>query len=49
MAFVRDNDRAFRKRVFRTYFVKDRGDEQMGNTWNYLDLTALGRREELWM
>jgi predicted dithiol-disulfide oxidoreductase (DUF899 family) len=32
--------------VFRTYFVKDRGDEQMGNTWNYLDLTALGRQEE---
>jgi hypothetical protein len=20
----------------------DRGDEQMGNTWNHLDLTALG-------
>jgi predicted dithiol-disulfide oxidoreductase (DUF899 family) len=40
-AFIRDNDR-----VFRTYFVKDRGDEQMGNTWNYLDLTALGRQEE---
>ena len=26
--------------MFRTYFVKDLGDEQMGNTWNYLDLTA---------
>jgi predicted dithiol-disulfide oxidoreductase (DUF899 family) len=31
---------------FRTYFVSDRGDEQMGNTWNYLDITALGRQEE---
>jgi predicted dithiol-disulfide oxidoreductase (DUF899 family) len=40
-AFIRDRDR-----VFRTYFVKDRGDEQMGNTWNYLDLTALGRQEQ---
>ena len=40
-AFIRDNDR-----VFRTYFVNGRGDEQMGNTWNYLDLTALGRQEE---
>jgi predicted dithiol-disulfide oxidoreductase (DUF899 family) len=40
-AFIRDV-----KRVFRTYFVNGRGDEQMGNTWNYLDLTALGRQEE---
>jgi predicted dithiol-disulfide oxidoreductase (DUF899 family) len=39
--FIRDGDR-----VFRTYFVTDRGDEQMGNTWNYLDITALGRQEE---
>jgi hypothetical protein len=23
-----------------------RGDEQMGSTWNYLDVTALGRMEE---
>ena len=23
----------------------DRGDEQMGDTWNYLDITALGRQE----
>jgi len=35
------------ERVFRTYFVNDRGDEQMGSTWNYLDFTALGR-QELW-
>ena len=32
--------------VFRTYFINSRGDEQMGNTWNYLDITALGRQEE---
>ena len=38
---IRDGDR-----IFRTYFVTDRGDEQMGNTWNYLDITALGRQEE---
>jgi len=40
-AFVRDGDN-----VFRTYFINNRGDEQMGNTWNYLDITALGRQEE---
>ena len=40
-AFIRDG-----KRVFRTYSTSGgRGDEQMGNTWNYLDLTALGRQE----
>jgi predicted dithiol-disulfide oxidoreductase (DUF899 family) len=40
-AFIRDGDR-----VFRTYFVNGRGDEVMGGTWAYLDLTALGRQEE---
>jgi len=40
-AFIREDDK-----VFRTYFVNNRGDEQMGNTWNYLDITALGRQEE---
>jgi predicted dithiol-disulfide oxidoreductase (DUF899 family) len=40
-AFIRDGER-----VFRTYFINSRGDEQMGNTWNYLDITALGRQEE---
>ena len=40
-AFIRDGDR-----VFRTYFINNRGDEQMGNTWNYLDITPLGRQEE---
>jgi predicted dithiol-disulfide oxidoreductase (DUF899 family) len=39
-AFIRDGDR-----VFRTYFVNNRGDEAMGGTWAYLDLTALGRQE----
>ena len=32
--------------VFRTYFVNSRGDEAMGSTWSYLDITALGRQEE---
>jgi predicted dithiol-disulfide oxidoreductase (DUF899 family) len=40
-AFIRDGDK-----VFRTYFVDARGDERMGNTWAYLDITALGRQEE---
>jgi predicted dithiol-disulfide oxidoreductase (DUF899 family) len=40
-AFIRDGDQ-----VYRTYFVDARGDEQMGNTWNYLDITALGRQEK---
>jgi predicted dithiol-disulfide oxidoreductase (DUF899 family) len=39
-AFFRDDD----GRIFRTYFVNDRGDEAMGSTWTYLDITALGRR-----
>jgi len=40
-AFLRDGDR-----IFRTYFVSDRGDEGMGTTWSYLDITAFGRQEE---
>jgi predicted dithiol-disulfide oxidoreductase (DUF899 family) len=32
-------------RIYRTYFIDNRGDEQMGSTWNYLDITALGRQE----
>ncbi|KDN22045.1 DUF899 domain-containing protein [Amycolatopsis rifamycinica] len=40
-AFVRDGER-----VFRTYFVNHRGDEALGSTWSYLDLTAFGRQEE---
>jgi predicted dithiol-disulfide oxidoreductase (DUF899 family) len=40
-AFIREDGR-----MFRTYFIDGRGDEKMGNTWNYLDITALGRQEE---
>ena len=40
-AFIRSGDR-----VFRTYFINSRGDEVMGGTWSYLDVTALGRQEE---
>jgi predicted dithiol-disulfide oxidoreductase (DUF899 family) len=40
-AFIRDGDR-----IFRTYLVNNRGDETMGSTWSYLDITALGRQEE---
>jgi predicted dithiol-disulfide oxidoreductase (DUF899 family) len=39
-AFIRDGDK-----VFRTYFINERGDEAMGTTWSYLDMTALGRQE----
>lgn len=39
-AFIRDGDR-----VFRTYFINNRGDEAFENTWTYLDMTALGRQE----
>jgi predicted dithiol-disulfide oxidoreductase (DUF899 family) len=40
--FFRDND----NRIFRTYFINNRGDEAMGTIWSYLDLTPLGRQEE---
>jgi predicted dithiol-disulfide oxidoreductase (DUF899 family) len=40
-AFIREGDD-----VFRTYFINNRGDEAMGSTWSYLDLSALGRQEE---
>ncbi len=39
-AFIRDGER-----IFRTYFINSRGDEAMGTTWSYLDMTALGRQE----
>jgi predicted dithiol-disulfide oxidoreductase (DUF899 family) len=35
-----------RERVFRTYFINERGDESLGNTFSYLDMTALGRQEQ---
>ncbi|HYH54225.1 MAG TPA: DUF899 domain-containing protein [Solirubrobacterales bacterium] len=41
-AFYRDDE----GQIFRTYFVDGRGDEVMGGTWAYLDITALGRQEE---
>jgi predicted dithiol-disulfide oxidoreductase (DUF899 family) len=41
-AFYRDDD----DRIYRTYFIDSRGDEAMGTTWAYLDITALGRQEE---
>jgi predicted dithiol-disulfide oxidoreductase (DUF899 family) len=39
--FLRDGDR-----VFRTYFTTNRGVEQLGSVWSFLDLTPLGRQEE---
>jgi len=39
-AFIRDGER-----MFRTYFINGRGDESMGTTWSFLDMTALGRQE----
>ncbi|MCV7155204.1 DUF899 domain-containing protein [Mycolicibacterium pyrenivorans] len=33
------------EQVFRTYFIDNRGDEAFVNTWNFLDMTALGRQE----
>src|ERR1700744_674006 len=38
--FIQDGDR-----VYRTYFINNRGDEVLGNTWSLLDMTALGRQE----
>jgi predicted dithiol-disulfide oxidoreductase (DUF899 family) len=38
--FFRDGER-----VLRTYFINSRGDEAMGTTWSYLDITRLGRQE----
>jgi predicted dithiol-disulfide oxidoreductase (DUF899 family) len=40
-AFIREGDK-----IFRTYLISSRGDEHMGSTWSYLDITALGRQEE---
>jgi predicted dithiol-disulfide oxidoreductase (DUF899 family) len=38
--FIRDGDA-----IYRTYFVNNRGDEALGSTWSYLDITPLGRQE----
>src|SRR5881394_3364794 len=34
-AFIREGEQ-----VYRTYYINVRGDEAMGSTWNYLDITA---------
>ena len=39
--FLRDGES-----IFRTYFINNRGDEAMGGTWAYLDITALGQQED---
>jgi predicted dithiol-disulfide oxidoreductase (DUF899 family) len=39
-AFFHDGER-----IFRTYFINERGDEALGGTFSYLDMTALGRQE----
>ncbi|MUL47939.1 DUF899 domain-containing protein [Mycobacterium sp. CBMA293] len=39
-AFIHDGDT-----VYRTYFINNRGDESLGSSWSYLDMTALGRQE----
>ena len=39
--FLRDDEA-----VYRTYFINERGDEAIGTTWSFLDLTPLGRQEE---
>jgi predicted dithiol-disulfide oxidoreductase (DUF899 family) len=44
-AFLRSTDPAGHQ-IFRTYFIDNRGDEAMGSTWSYLDITALGRQED---
>jgi predicted dithiol-disulfide oxidoreductase (DUF899 family) len=40
-AFIRDDE----DRIYRTYMINGRGDEVFVNTWNLLDMTALGRQE----
>jgi predicted dithiol-disulfide oxidoreductase (DUF899 family) len=44
---VARHQRLFRdgERIFRTYFINDRGDEALVSTFSYLDMTALGRQE----
>ena len=40
--FLRDGDR-----VFLTYATRGRGVEALGSVWTFLDLTPLGRQEEM--
>ena len=39
--FLRDGDE-----VYRTYFIDARGDEALGSTWSFLDITPYGRQEQ---
>jgi predicted dithiol-disulfide oxidoreductase (DUF899 family) len=39
--FLREGDR-----VLRTYFVDGRGDEALGSTFSYLDISPFGRQED---
>ncbi len=39
--FFRDEN----DKIFRTYFINNRGDEAMGTVWNYLDVTPLDGRK----
>lgn len=39
--FVRDGEK-----VYRSYSMRDRGVEDLGSVWSFLDLTPLGRQEE---
>lgn len=39
-AFIRDGER-----IYRTYFINERGDEAIGSVWSFFDMTALGRQE----
>ena len=39
--FIRDDH----GKIFRTYFINNRGDEALGTVWSYLDITPLGRQE----
>ena len=38
--FLRDGDE-----IYRTYFIDARGDEALGSTWSFLDITPYGRQE----
>jgi predicted dithiol-disulfide oxidoreductase (DUF899 family) len=40
--FFRDEN----DKIFRTYYINNRGDEAMGSVWSYLDVTPLGRQED---
>ena len=41
--FFRDEN----DKIFRTYYINNRGDEAMGSVWSYLDVTPLGKAGRL--